>query len=323
VQDIPNTMKIELTEGCNLRCGMCGIQGIRESAGGPYKFMTVKVAERIASQMEEAGWTSKLEFAMRGEPLMNENAADIIKVFREYLPPAHIMLTSNSLPLLKGKGVAENVAALFNAGLNVLALDSYEASLKAIKQVRRYGVQSNSIELFDYTDGENKASPYTRVKANVKRIFIMQDMEKAVLAGAKVGTKIGSNHAGVGMPPLKEPLTARCARPFREMAIYHDGSVALCCNDWRGKYMCGDILKEEIEEIWNGPVIDAARIHLYHRARNFAPCDVCSNTSFRVGLLPDKLGKKDMPKVSKASKAIVREVGSAPYHTEPVKREWE
>jgi hypothetical protein len=273
--------------------------------------------------MRSVDWSSKIEFAMRGEPLMNPNAVEIVSIFRKHLPQTHIMLTSNSLPLLRGKGVAENVNALFNAGLNVLALDAYEASHKAIEQVRVHGVQSNSIDLFDYIDGENKASPYTRVKPDVRRIFIMQDMEQAILSGNKVGTKVGSNHAGVGLPPLEEPLIARCARPFREMTIYHDGSVPLCCNDWRGKFMCGDLNKQEILDIWDGPILNAARVHLYAHDRTFRPCDVCSNKSFRVGLLPDKLGKADMPPPTIETRKIVKEVGEASPHTTPVLREWE
>ena len=322
-QDTPNTMKLELTEGCNLRCKMCGIQGIREKAGGPYKYMTTDTATRIASQMQKAGWNSKLEFAMRGEPLMNPNAVKIIEIFRKHLPKTHIMITSNSLPLLKGKGVTENVTALFNAGLNVMALDAYKASIKAIEQVRVFGNQSNSIEMFDYIDGDNPASPYTRVKPDVKRIFIMQDMEEAIMAGNSVGTKVGSNHAGVGLPPLKEPLIARCARPFREMTIYHDGSVPLCCNDWRGKFMCGDLNDQDILEVWNGPILEAARVHLYAHDRTFRPCDVCSNKSFRVGLLPDKLGKTDMAPPTIKTRKIVKAIGEAKPHTTPVLREWE
>ena len=322
-QDIPNTMKLELTEGCNLRCRMCGIQGIREKAGGPYKYMTIDTATRIASQMQKANWNSKIEFAMRGEPLMNPNAVEIVSIFRKHLPNTHIMLTSNSLPLLKGKGVAENVTALFNAGLNIMALDAYKASTKAIEKVRVFGNQSNSIDMYDYIDGENRASPYTRVKPTARRIFIMQDMEEVIMSGNKVGTKVGSNHAGVGLPPLEEPLVARCARPFREMTIYHDGSVPLCCNDWRGKFMCGDLNNQDILDIWDGPILNAARVHLYARDRNFRPCDVCSNKSFRVGLLPDKLGKETMPPTSAETRTIVLNVGEAKPHTTPVLREWE
>lgn len=320
-QDAPNTMKIELTEGCNLRCKMCGIQGIREKAGGPYKYMTAQVADRIASQMREVGWTAKVEFAMRGEPLMNPIVDQIIQIFRSELPHAHLMITSNAIPLLKPPGVQENVLGLFGAGLNILALDSYQSSLKAIEKVR--ALRLNSVEVFDYTSGENKASPYTKVKANVKRIFLMEDMEAAIMSGTKVGTKVGSNHAGVGLPPLKEPLKARCARPFREMTIYHDGAVPLCCNDWRGKYMCGDIMKQDILEIWDGSILDAARRHLYHYQRDFRPCDVCSNKSFRVGLLPDKLGKKECLPPTKETEKIVKAVGEAKPYTTPVLREWE
>lgn len=318
-QHEPNTVKVEMTEGCNLRCGMCGIQGIREKAGGPYSFMPVEMAQQIAVKMATAGWRSKIEFTLRGEPLMNPNAAAIVAAFRKELPRQHIMITSNAIPLLRG-GVHKNVGELFEAGLNILALDAYRNSAKAIEQVR----QINSIPIHDYNESGEGRSPYKRVKAKEQFIVIIQDFETAVMGGAKVGTKIGNNHCGAGMPYTAAPLAKRCARPFRELTVRWDGNVMLCCNDWRGVYKCGNISDyETIDELWNNAAFLAARKKLYHRDRDFGACKGCDNTSFRVGLLPDPGGKDELPVAGKKDEeAIERAVAGGPY-TRPVLRPWE
>ena len=76
-QDPPNSIQIELTEGCNLACSFCGIQSIRENeadgpqnihgkASAPYRYLTIERARSICDRIKEAGWNPRLEFAMHG-----------------------------------------------------------------------------------------------------------------------------------------------------------------------------------------------------------------------------------------------------------------
>src|SRR5512135_1233867 len=94
----PWCIQPELAEGCSWRfgsgkgglCSFCGIQAIR-SGPGEFKFMTVGTAMRIAEGM--IGWNEKprIEFAMRGEPLMNPKHLEIFRIFRDRLPNAQMM----------------------------------------------------------------------------------------------------------------------------------------------------------------------------------------------------------------------------------------
>ena len=81
-QDPPNSIQIELAEGCNLACSFCGIQSIRENgadgpdnthgkASAPYKYLSIERAKSICARIKEAGWNPRLEFAMHGEPTMH------------------------------------------------------------------------------------------------------------------------------------------------------------------------------------------------------------------------------------------------------------
>lgn len=326
-QNQPNTLKIELTEGCNLRCKMCGIQGIREKAGGPFSYMSMETAKTLTMMLAQTTWTSKVEFAMRGEPLMNPNAAGIIALFRTALPKSQLMLTTNGLPLARAPGVEQNVAALFDHGLNILAVDCYKPSAKVVEAIRdlmRFNVwgSEHGIKAMDYPSDE---SPYHRYSPRDRRLFLIADFEAAAMAGEVVGTKIAENHAGAAFPPVPEPLAKRCARPFREFTVRWDGQVGLCCNDWRGTFKVGRMGKDfkSIDEAWNSPPLVAARKMLYHRDRGFAPCNVCDNISYRVGFLPDPSGKQTLQKPSAADREAVRKAGAGKPMTIPVLREWE
>jgi len=48
-------------------------------------------------------------------------------------------------------------------------------------------------------------------------------------------------------------LTKVCPRPFEWFEIHPDGSVFLCCPAWL-KRPVGNLLRQSVEEIWNGPV---------------------------------------------------------------------
>jgi len=82
-QGNPYCIQVELSEGCNLRCSFCGLNGIRGKENN-YKFMTLETAERVASDMKEYGWNSRVEFAMHGEPTMNPHFVEIIAIFRKH-----------------------------------------------------------------------------------------------------------------------------------------------------------------------------------------------------------------------------------------------
>ena len=325
-QHRPNTLKIEMTEGCNLRCKMCGIQGIREKAGGPFSYMTLETAHVVTGLLAETTWDSKVEFAMRGEPLMNPNAAAIIQAFRTALPKSQLMLTTNGLPMLRKPGVSETCLSLFAAGLNILAIDCYKPSRKVEEEARKLLQEGfwerNGIIAKDYPSDE---SPYHKYSHKAKRLFLIEDFEAAAVEGEKVGTKIASNHSGAAYPPVPEPLAKRCARPFREFTVRWDGKVSLCCNDWRGVYKVGLLGKDfkSIEEAWNSPPLVSARKMLYDRDRGFAPCSACDNISYRVGLLPDPSGKQPMAKPTKADREQVKKSGSGKSMTIPILREWE
>src|SRR5450631_2938097 len=94
-QEAPFAAQIELSEGCQLYCDFCGLQGIRTIKEKNFKFMSASTAESIASQIELAGWNPRIEFAMHGEPTMNPEYILIVNIFRQYLPKHHIMMTSN------------------------------------------------------------------------------------------------------------------------------------------------------------------------------------------------------------------------------------
>jgi radical SAM protein with 4Fe4S-binding SPASM domain len=323
-QEAPFTVKLEFTEGCNLKCVFCGIHGIREKPGN-FKFFTPKLAARISKQIVEAGWNSKIECAMHGEPLMNPKYLEIIRAMRANMPN-QIMVSSNSIGLARPPGIKQSLADLFDAGLNVLVIDCYDVAEKVWSQVP--DLAPEDVIVSHYPGGP---SPNSRFPKTQKYLILIEDLaharsedEDGVQSG-KLGNRIITNHIGAAAPLRSDlPWAKRCARPFRELSVRYDGQVLLCCNDWRGEFRCGDLRTEHVRDVWQNAQFRAARKMLYHRDRaGIKVCSKCDNVSFRVGLLPDKMGQVELGHPTKKDRMIVKEAERGRSMTLTVLRPWE
>lgn len=311
-QPPPFALQIELTEGCNLRCPFCGLNGIRGKRR-EWKFMSMTTAEHIVQSFKRARWNARIEFAMHGEPSLNPDMLEIIRMFRKRLPRrAHLMMTSNGFGFAKRPTETIDTALEY---LNVLALEDYQGVNILPKILEAY---SGVHEPLFYPQ-DRRGNPHRRRKPSEHELVVI-----AAIDLSSQGTHATlNNHAGCGAPKNARAMGKRCAKPFREMSVRWDGNVAVCCNDWRGEYKVGNVLESTLDELWQNPAMQAARRKLYHGLRDFGPCDGCDALSYRPGLLPDPLGKRPLPEPSEEDlRAISEALAGAPY-TMPVLREWE
>lgn len=315
--DPPYVVKIESTEGCTLACAFCGIQTIRENgadratmtngkASGPFKFLTPEIVDKIGADMARHGWTSRIEFTLHGEPTANMRLPEFIRILRRHLPKNSIMVTSN------GSGLRADpetrITALFDAGLNSLFLDDYRHSvfLDKIKPWLLYC----AYPVYHYP--EEKITLHQANKD--QRIVVIHDISENT-SGTHQLTNQGGHSGGPATVLMK-----RCGKPFRELAIRHDGNVAICCDDWTGTYKVGSILDTDIDELWHSDRFEAARRLLYAADRRFGICAGCDVKTFRNGLLPDRMGKLSMPAPDDEARKVTREAVSGASFTPRVRK---
>lgn len=307
-QEPPFAVQIELTEGCNLFCKFCGIRGIRKKPND-FKFMSLGCSKNIAKQIRTEKWQSRIEFAMHGEPTLNILHLEIIEIFRFYLPQNQLTILTNGAGLLPSP--KEKVQKLFSKGINIIGIDDYKNNpfSKKIKL---------KVKGEEYPGCE---SPHKKFRTATKKVIYIKDIQDAESGGHS----ILNNHCGCASPQLLSPMKKRCAKPFRELSIRWDGKIAICCNDWRGHYYCGEVQKGgRLDDIWNNKKFRVARKLLYHGNRNFIPCKWCDATSYRIGLLPDKMGKEALPIPTKKEIEWLQEKNTSDKTmTKVVKRPWE
>lgn len=312
-QDPPFCVQVELTEGCNLRCSFCGVNGIRGEAR-TYKFMTPRTATNTAKALAQNGWTARLEFAMHGEPTMHPDAAKIVGIFRAALPRSSMLMLSNGGGLLPDP--ASKIAALFDAGLNTLGMDEYEGITLVPKIVAQLRKADFVVPILTYPD-DAKGNPHARQHHKSMRLVHIRPIDVST-SGTHATL---NNHCGSGAPLNDHGVGKPCAKPFREMSVRWDGGVAVCCNDWRGQLKLGNMNDDTLDHIWNGPVVQAARRKLVLGQRDFGPCKGCDAVSYRVGLLPDKMGKVTLARPTKKDNELLA-TPQKPM-AKAVKRVWE
>ncbi len=317
----PNAIQLEPTEGCTLACAFCGIVTIRENGAdrktmthgqtgsGPYRFMALSTVERVAKEMARLKWSSRIEIAMHGEPTMNSNLAEIVACLRHHLPANYILVTTN------GAGITtrDRFKQLLTSGLNTLALDDYRHA-NNVPKIREF-VHSFGFPVFEYPK-QPEGNPHRRDTKRVK-ITIIHDISDNTAGNHKLHNQGGSSGG-----PENKIVRLRRTKPFRELAVRWDGNVAICCDDWPGKYKIGNVLNMPLDALWSSDPFEAARRKLYAGERDFGPCRGCNVPPNRPGLLPDKAGKDTMPPPDAECHAVIAEaLRGLPYTPKLLKRE--
>lgn len=302
-QDPPFCIKLEFTRGCNLQCDFCGINSIQDRPSENLKFMSRETAKAVIANIPRS-WNSRFEMSLRGEPSLNPDGPYIVSLLRERFPKSSIMMTSNGGGFV-GRNGFKHLMDLYDAGVNIIALDDY-AHANLVPKIRRYtdDLELEGVRIYEYPE-QKEGNPHKRRKG--KHLVFIQDITEAT----KGTHSTLSNHAGSAAPLDYKYKDKRCGLPFRELVIRYDGTVNLCCHVWTGQFTYGDLSLESAEEIWHGKPIEAMRKILYHEGRVESPCLGCTAKPLKVGLLPDKLGKLSMPPVSLKDRQLVRSMSFA------------
>ncbi len=281
----PYNTQIELVEGCNRMCEFCGIYGIwQHKSQRKIRTMGLPLAKQVAKNLGK--WWEKgkrIEFAMHGEPTLHPNLLKIVSIFRKHNPRAQIQLTTNGLKLTKSL-----VEDLLDRGLNILMVDTYVQQDKILNVLNSTKYQDKMVDFY-----ESGFNPYYFHSNKIQTIVVIKALDEM---NRKDKKRVILNHAGnlnpkylkkfnTGIVPA--PLQKKCSRPFREIVVHWDGTIPLCCIDWKHEFIVGKFPADgSLETIWNSDIFMKSRHLLYHKERWMRPCYKCDyNGGFRLGLL--------------------------------------
>lgn len=272
----PVTFKIEMTRGCNLKCKFCPVHGMPELQN-KYEFMHPRLLQTIARQLARLNPEGRIELTRRGEPTLNPDIVRNVSILREAMPNVQISLFTNGTELLRQRSMALALD-LIDAGVNIFNIDCYNNTYDRFKAMAERDAAGVTLQDF------RKFSAYKRHSGGfrLRVINLVPDIAdpKETAKVRKIHNAAGNQDPQMselfGIKPITKPLAKNCAKPFREMNVNWDGSVPICCEDWREQCILGKIPRDSAESIWYGKFHLSILRSLYAKDRSGVPCNKCS-----------------------------------------------
>jgi MoaA/NifB/PqqE/SkfB family radical SAM enzyme len=269
-----STISIETGARCNRKCWFCP----NATNKRPDEFMSISMIHSIAQNLSGIDYSDRIEFYIYNEPLLDSRILSIIETFRRTCPKACLMLASNGDLISTSAQISE----LFEAGLNQLQINIYSG-------MSRFRKMEQLIKQVDCAPGDvyKKISPKARVYSLEKKFTKLITPDSNKCGKFELSNRSGNVPA---LGKLEEPLSKSCVRPFRYMQINWKGDVILCCNDYHGEVVCGNVKEQRIEDIWfHSEILQKYRKSLLRKERH--GLKLCHPCSFKGGAYPHFLPK--------------------------------
>lgn len=280
---MPSRLWIEVTSRCNLACGLCINKDIPASQKRDMDFDLYK---KIIN--EAAGTVYDINLFHRGEPLLHPQIVDMIS----YGAAKNIRTRLHTNAVLLDKNLSRNIIL---AGLDMISF-SFDGYTR--KEYEKNRIGGNYEKTLENIKGFLKIKKELRVK---KPLTIIQVIECG--ASKKTNEKLQQKYFiknFEGYPPdrfiIRKPhnwggLLGSC-EPDRDsfpgdsrnactflwysLTIFFNGKVYPCPQDFMGRMLVGDLKKNSIKEIFNGPEMrELRRMFKSKKILNDLPCSSC------------------------------------------------
>ena len=254
-----NTIALEINARCNRKCAFCPVAYNQR----PSQRMSSSLFLKALLELKDLKYHGRVELYIYNEPCMEmPYLLDCIRQARSHAPRACIMIATNG-DYLRGP---HNILALYQAGLNQLLVNCYSAGLF---ERRAEWLQGLAPEI----EVDNHVYANTGPR---RRLFSMLD--KSDTSNFGTGLFKLANRAGnivPFLPAAPAPLKRMCTKPFRFLNINWRGQALICCQDYHGTLTYGNIESSTLVQLWNHPVMNTYRKHLYKRDRTLPMCRLC------------------------------------------------
>ncbi|MFH1783736.1 MAG: radical SAM protein [bacterium] len=272
---LPSIIHVEVTNLCNAGCVMCPQSNMKRKAGNMEDALYKKIIDQCGSL--DAVWPF-----MMGEPLMDRKLPERIA----YAKGAGIkrvgIFTNGSLLNL------DMALKLLDCGIDHITISFDALTEKTFKQIRPglsfQDVTANILNLVKLRRQRKQKLPFIAIefvkmeKNNSEADEFRKKWDKIVDA---VYISDMVNWAGANQAKSAKQLSYKIRRPCymlcRDMVIFVDGRVALCCYDYESSIFLGDANKQSLKEIWNSEKLTHIRdLHLRGEFEKIPICSECN-----------------------------------------------
>jgi MoaA/NifB/PqqE/SkfB family radical SAM enzyme len=253
---LPEIVQIESTNLCNAKCVFCPRDEMHRTQG----VMSFDLFRKVVDECAELGITH-VRVHNYGEPFMDRHLTEKVRYAKQKGIREVGMISNGSL-------ITENVArAIIEAGLDAINI-SVDASGREVFDATRLGLNYDKV-IANIERLVRIRSELGRKRPKLILSFVRQnnsaDEQAFIEHWRAIADKIHITdlHNWAGTLNRDSDVNYPCYRPWLTFTVLWDGRVSLCCADFDGRTVLGDLTTSSIREVWNSaPYVAARRAHL-------------------------------------------------------------
>jgi radical SAM protein with 4Fe4S-binding SPASM domain len=207
------------------------------AAPKPRDTMDMALFREIVDQLAAAAFDGKIKYHFFNEPLLNRNLETLVSYARARLPRVRSVIYTNGDLLTERRA-----ARLFAAGVDRFIVTDHGGRPRT-----------------PFVESVGSAGRWSRSRVTVRTIGR--------------GTFL-FNRGGLLDLSRTRQFTF-CSYPAYEAVIDIDGNVLMCCNDYHGAHVFGNVRDARLIEIWESEAMRRTRQELLHGVFRSKMCQHC------------------------------------------------
>ena len=255
---LPTWIELSLIDVCNRTCSFCP-KSDPSIAPDTFQKMSRSLIDKLSFELKKIKYRGAIALCGYGEPLLHKDIAYITKKLAE---AASVEIITNG-DVLTSK-ILKNLYSANASRVLVSMYDGPEQIKKFKRIIKKSKVPSEFVILRDrWYDKDNNF-------------------------GVKLTNRTGTVKIG---NQVSNKAHTTCFYPSYQFLIDWNGDVFLCPQDWQRRIAMGNMMQENIFNIWAGKIIAKYRKVLLQGKRIYSPCNSCNAQGTLLGQNHAKIWK--------------------------------
>ena len=247
---LPTWIELSLIDVCNRSCTFCP-KSDESIAPDTYQKMSRDLIDKLSRELKKINYNGSIALCGYGEPLLHK---DIEYITSKLSKVANVEIVTNG-DVLNPKMLKK----LYNSKAGRCLISMY--------------------------DGPEQIDKFKKIIAQAKipeDFVILRDRwyDDSQNFGVKLTNRTGTVKMG---NQLSNSVHTTCYYPSYQFLIDWNGDVFLCPQDWQRRKSMGNMMQENIFDIWKGKSISKFRKNLLNGKRCEKPCSDCNADGTLLG----------------------------------------
>lgn len=279
--EFPYNVQIEVCNFCNAKCTTCPISTMKRKP----KIMDFRLFKKIICELKEKNFVGQVLPFLNGESLLVPNFIDYLRFIKANIPKATVVLYTNASKLndrlgriILREGLLDTLVISFDGGTK----ESYELVRRGLsfENVRRnvHHFLKNRNELKMAKPRVVITMVVTSENRHTKQALIKEFKDADRINFSFMfnwGGAVGESKSKISKGKHFLTKSNFCRQMYNNINILVNGDVCLCCFDYDGREILGNLKRQSIQEVWLGKQFQIRRERL--RKRLFSELPLCRN----------------------------------------------